>query len=70
MRESLKELAGYLGLPPPDDEIVRRVLDCGRGASAEQIHASIVAMYKREKFREMRSWGLLPMVVEQCFHAA
>jgi hypothetical protein len=49
----------------PDREHVR-----GASASAEQIHATLVAMYKREKFRAMRSWGLLPIVVEQCFHAA
>jgi hypothetical protein len=67
LRESLTGLAHAIRLPPPDEEITRRILEAGSGASAVQIHETLVALWKRDKFREMRSWGLLPIVLAQCF---
>jgi hypothetical protein len=69
MRESLAGLADQVGMPPPDDALVERVLDAGQGASAAQIHGALVALCKRNKFREMRSWGFVPIVVADCFRA-
>lgn len=70
IRESLKELARQIALPPPDDGIVLRVLDAGHGMEAREIHEMLVMLWKRQKFRNMQSWGLVPIVVEQCCHAA
>ena len=67
MRRSLAELAHEIRMPPPDDGIVRRVLDAARGASSAEIEAALAALYKRDKFREMRSWGLIPLIVADCF---
>jgi hypothetical protein len=70
LRESLSELGKQCGLPPPDDEIIRRILDAGRGADGRAIHGLLVALSHRQKFRDMRSWGLLPLLVEQYAHVA
>jgi hypothetical protein len=70
LRDSLTGLGEQIGMPPPDDALIERVLDAGRGATAEQIHATLVALFKRNKFREMRSWGFVPLVIGDCFRAA
>lgn len=72
MRESLMLLAeaARLSLPPPDDEIIRRVLEAGNGHSASEIHELLCGLFKLGKFRGMRSWGLLPMLVAQWCRAA
>jgi hypothetical protein len=70
LRESLGELGKQCGLPPPDDEIIRQILDAGRGMDGRAIHGLLVALSHRQKFRDMRSWGLLPLLVKQYSHAA
>lgn len=70
LRSSLVELAKQINMPPPDTQIVERVLDAGNGASVEQIHATLVELWKRNKFRGMYSWGFVPLVIGQCFRAA
>jgi len=69
VRDSLQALGLELRhMQPPDDVIVRRVLDAARGADAREIHAFLVELHKRGKFRSMYSWGLLPPLIEQRFH--
>jgi hypothetical protein len=70
LRESLGELGKQCGLPPPDDAIIRQILDAGRGADGRAIHDLLVALSHRQKFRDMRSWGLVPLLVKQHSHAA
>ena len=72
IRESLDALAREyrLNLPPPDAGIVQRVLDAGHGRAGLEIHGLLVSLGRRDKFREMRSWGLLPLLVEQWCCAA
>jgi hypothetical protein len=71
IRESLAELARELHRPPPDDDIIRRVLDAGNGVSADAIHWLLVSLHRKRKFDDMRSWGLLPVVIAgQCHNGA
>lgn len=70
IRDSLHDLAVQVRMPPPDDGIVRRVLDAARGAPGDEIHGVLVALYKRHKFRAMYSWGFLPIVLNDWFRAA
>jgi len=70
VRESLNQLAAQVHMPPPDDDIVRQVLDACRGASGEEIHGVLKALFHKNKFRNMYSWGFLPVVLGPCFHAA
>lgn len=69
MKESLDALGKEVGLPPPDAAMVRHILESGQGASPREVHAVLVGLYKRHRFREIRSWGLVPLVVAQCFAA-
>jgi hypothetical protein len=62
VRDSMLELGRLAGLPPPDAAIVRQVLAAGDG-DGETIHRTLVALHKRGRFRSMRSWGLLPVVI-------
>jgi len=70
VRASLNELGKIVHLPTPDDQIIRRVLDACRGAPGADIHETLRWLYHRHKFRDMRSWGLLPVVLEPLFRAA
>jgi hypothetical protein len=70
LRESLTELGKQIGMPPPDDAMVRQILDAGHGADGRAIHELLVALHRRQKFRDMRSWGLVPLLVAQHTHAA
>jgi len=72
LRQSLVKLGREVGMPPPDDLIVQRVYDAGRGANAAAIHEVLKTLYHRGKFRDMRSWGFIPIVLGDCFneHAA
>jgi hypothetical protein len=63
VRDSLVELARQVGMRPPDDALVLRVLDAGRGASGDEVHATLVELWRRNKFRSMYSWGFVPLVV-------
>jgi hypothetical protein len=67
---SLADLAGLVRLPRPDEAIVQQVLDAGRGASGDEIHTVLVELYRRGRLRDMRSWGLLPVLVGQWAAAA
>lgn len=70
VRDSLTALARQLNMPPPDDGIVRNVLDKGHGATGDGIHCALVDAYKRRKFASMKSWGLVPIVVGGYFRVA
>lgn len=70
IRDVLNDLAMRVRMPPPDEGILRQVLDAARGAPGADIHAVLVALYKRNKFRAMYSWGFVPLVLEQWFRAA
>jgi hypothetical protein len=67
VRDSLRGLAAEIGMPPPDDGLVRQVIESGRGASGLEIREVLVALWKRHKFRSMYSWGFVPLIVGQCF---
>jgi hypothetical protein len=70
VRESLRMLARELRMRPPDDALVRQVLAVARGAPGDQIHATLVELFKSDKFRQMHSWGFVPHVLRECFEAA
>lgn len=70
IRESLNQLAAETRMPLPDDDLVHRVLDAAGGVDAAEIHGALVALYKRNKFRAMYSWGFVPLVVGQVFRVA
>lgn len=67
VKASLRELAALTHMPPPDDALVLRVLDAGRGATGAVIHQTLCELWKRQRFRSMQSWGLVPLVVGDCF---
>jgi hypothetical protein len=70
VRASLEQLAAAQHMPPPDAALVRSVLDAAGGASGDQIHQTLVELWKRNKFKAMYSWGFVPLVVGQVFRAA
>jgi hypothetical protein len=71
VRESLRALAVEIHMPPPDDEIVLRVLDCGKGASGAAIHEVLKRLHRdRRRFDSMRSWGLVPLMAGAWFSKA
>ena len=70
VRTCLDSLAQIVHLAPPDEDILRRVLDAGRGASAAQIVATLRVLHQRRRFDEMHSWGLVPLVVRDAIRAA
>ncbi len=70
VRDSLRGLAAEIGMPPPDDGLVRQVIESARGASGPEIIEVLVALWKRRKFRSMYSWGFVPLIVGQCFERA
>jgi hypothetical protein len=70
LRDSLNGLAGEIGMPPPDTALIERTLDAGNGASGAEIHAALVALFKRGKFQAMRSWGFVPLVIGDAFQCA
>ena len=70
VRASLQELAKVTNMPAPDDGIVYRVLNEAPGASASEIHEALCALWKRNRFRAMYSWGFVPLVISQVFKAA
>lgn len=67
VRASLRELSVLVRLPEPDDLIVRKVLDAGNGASGARIHEVLRGLWHERKFANIRSWGLLPVVVAPWF---
>lgn len=67
VRAILDALANEVKLPRADDGIVERVLDVCRGASGALIQEIIRELYHRGKFREMRSWGFMPIVLKPWF---
>lgn len=69
LRQSLDSLATELHMPPADDVILHSIFAAGHGATGIEIHEAIKALYHRQRFRSMYSWGLLPLVIAQCFGA-
>lgn len=67
VRDSLGQLAREIALPAPDDAIVQQVLDAGRGADGAAIHKALVGLFRRGKFKNVQSWGFLPVVLKSCF---
>ena len=70
VRESLNSLAQELRMSPPDDGIIRRILDAAGGAGGGAIHETLHRLYGNRRFREMRSWGLIPVILAPLFHTA
>lgn len=67
VRESLDKLAPLVKLPRPDDGIVTRIIAVCRGAPGEAIHQELRRLYNEGKFRGVRSWGFLPLVLNDRF---
>jgi hypothetical protein len=72
VRSWLGEMAAIIGMPPPDDIILRQVLEVARGLPVEQIRNALLSEMRRdrEKFRTMRSWAFVPRVLQAWFPAA
>lgn len=69
LKASLAKLAELVHMPPPDDQIVRRILDACRGAPVTEIHNVLKAAYQAHRLTAMRSWGLLPVMLADKFQA-
>jgi hypothetical protein len=69
LRESLDSLANEIHMAPVDDPMLLRIFAAGHGATGMEIHQALVALYKEHKFDSIHSWGLLPLVIAQCFGA-
>ena len=69
LKASLAKLAELVHMPPPDDQIVRRILDACRGAPVTEIHKVLKAAYQAHRLTAMRSWGLLPVMLADKFQA-
>lgn len=67
LRESLNALAREIRMPPPDDGIIRKILALAGGATVDEIHRTLVMLYRRHKFREIHSWGFIPVVLSDYF---
>jgi hypothetical protein len=67
LRESLDKLAREVRMPPPDDVMLDRIYAAGRGATAVQIHETLVLLWRRNKFRAMRSWAFVPLILSDIF---
>ncbi|HEY6371121.1 MAG TPA: helix-turn-helix domain-containing protein [Candidatus Sulfotelmatobacter sp.] len=67
VRQSLHALAQQAHLPPPDDGLVRLVIEAARGATGEQINAVLVALWKSGQLAKMRGWGFVPIKIGDCF---
>ena len=70
LRSLLIEIGKEARLAPPDDVILRRVLDAGGGAGAGDIYRVLRRAWQRGKFRSMHSYGLIPQVTGTHFRAA
>jgi DNA-binding transcriptional MocR family regulator len=67
VQASMHSLAEVLRVRPPDDALVRQVIAAAPTATGEQIHATLAALNRSGKLRNMRSWGLVPFLVgEYC----
>jgi hypothetical protein len=69
VKESLNGLAEAIGMPVPDDDLVRRVLEAGCGATGTEVHTALVRLWKGNRLKSMRSWGLIPTLIRDCFKA-
>jgi hypothetical protein len=67
LRETTASLAGLIHRQPPDDALLRQCLDACRGAPARDIREAIRALNNAGRFRAMRSWGLLPVLLTAQF---
>jgi DNA-binding Lrp family transcriptional regulator len=70
VREALYALAPLVRLTLPDDELVWRVIEAARGAPGDDIAAALVALYKSDQLRNMRSWGLILLKIGDCARRA
>lgn len=67
LKASLSNLAREVHLPEPDDGIVGKVFEVCRGATGAEIHEALRKLFIGGRFRDMRSWGLIPLVLETWF---
>jgi hypothetical protein len=67
LRQSLHNLGREIGMPPPDDGMVDMVMRSARGANGHQIHEVLKMLFLRGKFHQMRSWGLVPVILADIF---
>jgi hypothetical protein len=70
LRGLLTEIGRPARLPPVDDAMLRQIIEAGHGARADEICLVIRRLWQRERFRSIRSWGLVPVVVGGLFRAA
>jgi len=64
VRLALASLGDACHLPPPDDGILRAVLEACGSAPVEVIVRNLRGLYQRGRFRNMRSWGLVPIALK------
>jgi hypothetical protein len=67
VRDELLRFAEACHLPEADDEMLRQVLDACQNADAGVINRTLVHLFRRGRFREIKSWGLVPVVLKRCF---
>ena len=67
VRNALDSLALTLRIPNADDGILVQVLTACRGAPGVDIAEAIRGLYLRDRFREMRSWGLVAVALAPYF---
>lgn len=70
VRDSLRALAREAGLPPPDDDLVWQAIEAAPGATGEQIHATLVALWKGGHLQKMRGWGFIPLKLGDYYKAS
>jgi DNA-binding transcriptional ArsR family regulator len=66
VRESLQGLAQAARIPPPDDDLVRRVIAAAPDATGEEISATLVRLWKSGCLAQMRGWGLVLVKLGDC----
>jgi hypothetical protein len=66
VRESLQGLAQEARMPPPDDDLVRRVIAAAEGATGEQIHIALTRLWKSGQLSRMRGWGFILIKLADC----
>jgi hypothetical protein len=67
VRGYLAEIGRARGLPVPDNALVDRVMELGNGSTAEAVYLTLRKLHEQQRFRDMKSWGLIPFVLSPYF---